>query len=191
MISCDERDLEAFLFQCKIAKRHYQSPHYLKVKAKILMFSHFPQVRNPMLSSYFNWELSFLATNYGKNYNSPQFWINQNSKEVMDFWVKRMASHQGESCTLIFSCNRLASNCSPSVKMSKEAIDAMASSPMYSSKSSLPKSIAKIAAGSIMASLQQKDNNAHQNFKTQPVITKKKQKKYEENRKSETKLRKI
>lgn len=38
--------------------------------------------------------------------------------------------------------------------MSSEAIDAMASSPMYSSKSSLPKSIAKIAAGSIIASLQ-------------------------------------
>ena len=67
--------------------------------------------------------------------------------------------------------------------MSKEAIDAMASSPMYSSKSSLPKSIAKIAAGSIIASLQQNDNNAHQNFKTQPVITKNK-KKYKENRKS-------
>ena len=55
--------------------------------------------------------------------------------------------------TLIFSCNFLVSNCSPSVKMSIEAIDAMANWPIYSSKSSLPNSIAKIAAGSIIASL--------------------------------------
>lgn len=37
--------------------------------------------------------------------------------------------------------------------MSSEAIDAIASWPMYSSKSSLPKSIANIAAGSMIASL--------------------------------------
>jgi len=37
--------------------------------------------------------------------------------------------------------------------MSIEAIDAMANWPIYSSKSSLPKSIANIAAGSIIASL--------------------------------------
>lgn len=57
------------------------------------------------------------------------------------------------NCTLIFSCNFLASKSSPSVKISNEAIDAIASWPMYSSKSSLPKSIAKIAAGSMIASL--------------------------------------
>lgn len=58
--------------------------------------------------------------------------------------------------TLIFSCSFLASKCSPSVKMSREAIEAIASWPIYSSKSSLPKSIAKIAAGSIIASLFQR-----------------------------------
>lgn len=52
-----------------------------------------------------------------------------------------------------FSCNTLVSTFSLSMKTSKEAIDAMASLPMYSSKSSLPKSMAKIAAGSIIESL--------------------------------------
>lgn len=66
-----------------------------------------------------------------------------------------------KSPTLIFSCNFLPSNCSPSVKMSREAMDAIASCPIYSSKSSLPKSIAKIAAGSIIASLQEKDYYAN------------------------------
>lgn len=48
---------------------------------------------------------------------------------------------------------------SDSEKTSKEAIDAMASLPMYSSKSSLPKSMAKIAAGSIIESLLEEMNN--------------------------------
>lgn len=48
---------------------------------------------------------------------------------------------------------------SESEKTSKEAIDAMASFPMYSSKSSLPKSMAKIAAGSIIESLLKEFSN--------------------------------
>lgn len=56
--------------------------------------------------------------------------------------------------TLILSIIFLVSIWSPSERISSEAIDAIASCPMYSSKSSLPKSIANIAAGS-MISLQE------------------------------------
>lgn len=84
--------------------------------------------------------------------------------------------------TLIFSCSFLASKFSPSVKMSREAIEAIASWPIYSSKSSLPKSIAKIAAGSIIASLYQRKVSCkgqsaffiHNMTRTRnPVVTKK------------------
>ncbi|GER38663.1 TonB-dependent outer membrane receptor [Striga asiatica] len=78
----------------------------------------------------------------------------------LDIKVESIFKYTGKIHTRIFSCNFLTSTDS-SVEISKEAIDAMASWPMYSSKSSLPNSIAKIAAGSIIESL--KRNNDEKN----------------------------
>lgn len=45
-----------------------------------------PRVQNPVLSGYYlSVNMSFLATNYSENYNSPQISIKKISKEVMNF----------------------------------------------------------------------------------------------------------
>ncbi|KAL4575359.1 hypothetical protein LXL04_022201 [Taraxacum kok-saghyz] len=71
--------------------------------------------------------------------------------KISGFCGKNMSDYHGNLLNQQYG--DYASNCSPSVKISKEAIDAIASCPMYSSNSSLPKSIANMAAGSMIASL--------------------------------------